>query len=129
MHLRPDVEDLAEFVEERFLDNDSEQTCKAKKETEDLQERMEILNNEVNSKKGYLETAQRQQAKFSEQCRHLNAVLQDAEEKMSPENVEELHEQGQCFEVGWHGLPVEAEKIAGRYLAPQIPQFSTSPSL
>ena len=99
--LRPEVDEIAEFVEERFLDDDSEKTVKAKNEVDDLQQRWESLNDELNSRKVDLETTQREQAKFHEQCRHLNAVLQDTEEKMSlgRSNVDQLHEQVQCFEV------------------------------
>lgn len=89
-----------EFVEERFVDEESEQSRNARKEVEDLQQRWELLNGELNSKKRELETVQRQQAKFHEQCRHLNAVLQDTEEKLSAgKDVDHLHEQLQCFEV------------------------------
>ena len=98
--MHPELEELAEFIQERFVDETSEQSQNARNEVKDVQRRWEALNEELNGKKLKLETVQRQQAKFSEQCRHLNAVLQDTEEKLcAGKDVDHLHEQLQNFEV------------------------------
>ena len=98
--MRPEVEELMEFAEENFLDKSSEQGKNARKEVEELRQRLEVLTAELDSKKTEVETVQKLQAKFQEQCRHLNAVLQDTEVKLrSGDDVEHLHEQEQSFEV------------------------------
>ena len=98
--MRPELEELVEFTEENFLDKNSEQGKSARNEVEDLRERLEILTAELDSKKSEVETVQKLQAKFQEQCRHLNAVLQDAEGKLrNGDNAEHFHEQDQSFEV------------------------------
>ncbi len=98
--MRPELEELVEFTEENFLDKNSEQGRSARNEVEDLRQRLEILTAELDSKKSEVETVQKLQAKFQEQCRHLNAVLQDTEVKLkSGDVVEYLHEQDQSFEV------------------------------
>ena len=98
--MRPELEELIEFTEDNFRDKNSEQGKNAWNEVEELSQRLEILTAELDSKKCEVETVQKLQAKFQEQCRHLNAVLQDAEAKMRNEDdVEYLHEQEQSFEV------------------------------
>ena len=96
--MRPELEELMEFTDENFLDKNSEQGKNARNEVEDLLERLEVLSAELESKKSEVETVQKLQAKFHEQCRHLNAVLQDTEVKLD-NGVERLHEQEQSFEV------------------------------
>ena len=91
-----------EFTEENFLDKNSEQGKSARNEVEELRQRLEILTAELDSKKSEVETVQKLQAKFQEQCRHLNAVLQDTEVKLiNGEDVEHLHQQEQSFEVNY----------------------------
>ena len=98
--MRPELEELIEFTEENFRDKGSEQGKSARNEVEELRQRLEILTAELDSKKTEVETVQKLQAKFQEQCRHLNAVLQDTEAKLrSEDDVEHLHEQEQSFEV------------------------------
>ena len=98
--MRSELEELMEFTEENFLDKNSEQGKSARSEVEDLRERLEILTAELDSKKSEVETVQKLQAKFQEQCRHLNAVLQDTEVKLrNGDHVEHLHELDQSFEV------------------------------
>ncbi|XP_028408975.1 nesprin-1-like [Dendronephthya gigantea] len=99
IQMRPELEELIEFTEEHFRDKESEQGKSARNEVEELRQRLEILTAELDSKKTEVETVQKLQAKFQEQCRHLNAVLQDTEAKLRNEDdVEHLHEQEQSFE-------------------------------
>lgn len=100
IQMRLDHEELVEFTEEKFLDKTSEQGKSAWDEVEDLRQRLDVLVAELDTKKSGVETVQKLQAKFQEQCRHLNAVLQDAESKLiNGEDVERLHEQEQSLEV------------------------------